>query len=487
MLTTFVMDPSVQPDSSSSNNSSKPFPEATNNKNNVNVPEDQKETNGDFFEKAMTQTVSSFDVHSSSELQFSSQSNDNISAAANRNKDACTPFLQTNISPNEEVKWRSPELTPSSPSATPQTSSPNSPSKSETITSNSNSYNIKGEKSQVRGQPLVDHSALSNSGTPNRSSVDTEIERLLTESHLEFFNSVPSHLWKNIKSTNGTAEFIPNISEDFLHISDDQQRRELKALRARIMKENEMIKDQNKNLFFDNQRLEKQNTLLQQRVAFLERKLSETEKIVASYRQQISEYISNIQHLKTEIFEAKKLDTKYTLALEEKLQMEVELELWKRKYFKAEDQLKILQQIVRDRDDEIERLSKQLEEKESTITKLASKLISLKQQLDSIEITLCKYVVKKLHKVFSNIDAHLLIVQQHGTGEIRLDIIANGRRVSHPFSQIQNINSSSKNDCRFSITYKDGQTDIFESPTRDDILKQLYEYLRNPKQNENKS
>lgn len=38
---------------------------------------------------------------------------------------------------------------------------------------------------------------------------------------------------------------------------------------------------------------------------------------------------------------------------------------------------------------------------------MAMKLISLKQQIDSVEVTLCKYVVKKLHKVFSSSDVQV--------------------------------------------------------------------------------
>jgi hypothetical protein len=87
----------------------------------------------------------------------------------------------------------------------------------------------------------------------------------------------------------------------------------------RITKENEIIKEQNRNLFLENQRLEKQNSILQQRISFLERKLVESDKTIASHRQQLSECLSKIQQLRNELSEAKKLDAKYTLAVQEKL------------------------------------------------------------------------------------------------------------------------------------------------------------------------
>jgi predicted nucleic acid-binding Zn-ribbon protein len=89
-----------------------------------------------------------------------------------------------------------------------------------------------------------------------------------------------------------------------------------------LTKENEIIKEQNKNLFLDTQRLEKQNFLLQQRVIFLERKLTEVENSLTSYRQKLSESNAKIKQLYSEIQEAKKLDAKYTLAVEEKLYTE---------------------------------------------------------------------------------------------------------------------------------------------------------------------
>jgi hypothetical protein len=51
-------------------------------------------------------------------------------------------------------------------------------------------------------------------------------------------------------------------------------------------------------------------------------------------------------------------------------------------------------------------------------------------------------------------NVQLAIIQQYGTGEIRLDVVVDGKRISHLFSQIQTINSFPRNEHRFSITYK---------------------------------
>lgn len=52
-------------------------------------------------------------------------------------------------------------------------------------------------------------------------------------------------------------------------------------------------------------------------------------------------------------------------------------------------------------------MTKDLQEKELTLSKMAMKLISLKQKIDSVESVLCKYFVKKLYKVFPSDDAQV--------------------------------------------------------------------------------
>lgn len=59
---------------------------------------------------------------------------------------------------------------------------------------------------------------------------------------------------------------------------------------------------------------------------------------------------------------------------------------------------------------EVAKMTKDLQEKEITLSKMAMKLISLKQKIDSVESVLCKYFVKKLYKVFPSDDAQVRLV-----------------------------------------------------------------------------
>eukprot|EP00029_Vermamoeba_vermiformis_P009631 TRINITY_DN4872_c0_g1_i1.p1 TRINITY_DN4872_c0_g1~~TRINITY_DN4872_c0_g1_i1.p1 ORF type:complete len:490 (+),score=95.70 TRINITY_DN4872_c0_g1_i1:50-1519(+) len=331
------------------------------------------------------------------------------------------------------------------------------------------------------GQRPRSYSATPN-GTSNSTNIpntartdsggsNSRVDSMLNSPVISTMNSVP----KNIMA--GQSDQPIGTGTEGVELAFDlKQRRELQSLKMKLTRENEHFREHNRQLSTANQRLEHDNTSLKNRILSLERKMHQYEETLIKQQQRLTDNSTKIVQLQQDKTEAKKLDRKYTLVCEEKVALEVELETWKRKHNRLNTDHQRLEMDLQQREYEVAKMTKDLQEKELTLSKMAMKLISLKQKIDSVESVLCKYFVKKLYKVFPSDDAQLSMTRNPSTQVVSLDILVNGKKVSHSLDAIQSVTIYPKSETRFSITYKDGQMDVFESTARDEILRQLQEF-----------
>jgi predicted nucleic acid-binding Zn-ribbon protein len=332
------------------------------------------------------------------------------------------------------------------------------------------------------GQRPRSYSATPSNGTSNSTNIpntartdsggsNSRVDSMLNSPVISTMNSLQKSIMPG-QSDQSTSTSTEGVELAF----DLKQRRELQSLKMKLTRENEHFREHNRQLSTANQRLEHDNGSLKNRILSLERKLHQYEETLIKQQQRLTDNSTKITQLQQDKNEAKKLDRKYSLVCEEKVSLEVDLETWKRKYNRLNTDHQRLEIDLQQREYEVAKMTKDLQEKELTLSKMAMKLISLKQKIDSVESVLCKYFVKKLYKVFPSDDAQLSMTRNPSTQVVSLDILVNGKKVSHSLDSIQSVTIYPKSETRFSVTYKDGQMDVFESTARDEILRQLQDF-----------
>jgi len=238
-----------------------------------------------------------------------------------------------------------------------------------------------------------------------------------------------------------------------------------------------------KDVYDDLQRRHKQleDNFLQQRIHSLatEQKLESADMFIEKIKQRLKEKISKVKALIQEKNQSSKLNTKYTLVCQEKIKLEVEIELWKKKLNTLTTECDKLHEGIKEKDEQLFNLSKENRNKDDTISKMAQKLINLKNRIDTVETQLCKYFVKKISKFFYlNADATLVVTKAPATSELSLDVFTNGKRINHPFDTIKSILKHTDSDTRFTVLYTNDRSDVFESQVRSEVLSSLQKWYK---------
>jgi len=160
---------------------------------------------------------------------------------------------------------------------------------------------------------------------------------------------------------------------------------------------------------------------------------------------------------------------------EEKLNQEVELELWKKKYSVLQQEQEQANQILSRKDWEIEQLKSALMAKNEANYKMALKLLDYKTKVNTVQLQLRKYSVKKIYKFYANADVEITLLKNPANGVLSIDVAERGKHLDRAVKSIQRINGMEN---RFIIYYTDGAYDTFESVICHDIVDSINEFLQ---------
>lgn len=161
----------------------------------------------------------------------------------------------------------------------------------------------------------------------------------------------------------------------------------------------------------------------------------------------------------------------------EKISLAVELSTLQRAHqasLESEDllkkQLEKLELVLKGRDSEVS-------EKNETMAKMAEKLMELKMQLQAIVPHLCKFSVSTVVRFGKPVVVSIGVLKPNAERQRELEIVTAGKRVTHPASFVVSIAASATNKDRFMVTYRNGNTDTFDSNRRTEVVSSLNQQL----------
>lgn len=240
----------------------------------------------------------------------------------------------------------------------------------------------------------------------------------------------------------------------------------------RLEKESTSLKEQlyeyknkNNHLQCDYTKLQKENQQLYEDI--------ETMKNLVDDLKLWSKEKSN--RIKELLFEQKgfiRKNRKYYDVLEEKLSLQTNLESKEVQCVKLENANKKLILENSQLAERVAKLENQVKEKTTTIDAMAHKLIDLKNKAKKATLYLCKYSVKRVYRFYSNQDAVLYVMKEREeTGGSRtLTIDTGGKITDHMAETVLSVLNVPGSTSRFTISYKNGSSDTFETPLRDEVV-----------------
>lgn len=100
--------------------------------------------------------------------------------------------------------------------------------------------------------------------------------------------------------------------------------------------------------------------------------------------------------------------------------------------------------------EEITFLRNQLKDKDESNYKMALKLIDYQTKVSNVELQLRKFTVKKIYKLYPNVDVEIILTKNPANGVISLDVVERGRHTSKVLKSVQVVQGFPN---RFSAIY----------------------------------
>ena len=120
------------------------------------------------------------------------------------------------------------------------------------------------------------------------------------------------------------------------------------------------------------------------------------------------------------------------------------------------------------REERIETLTRELADKDETVSKMVRAVIKYKNRLATIELEAAKFVVEKVYQFYPNSTAQvpsialiflihfvkLLVIQNPTTKAVHFDLVVNGKRHAYSVDDIVSIGPIKSDKYKFSFTMK---------------------------------
>jgi len=123
----------------------------------------------------------------------------------------------------------------------------------------------------------------------------------------------------------------------------------------------------------------------------------------------------------------------------EKLKQDVEIEVWRRKYLELQQQQLERDELIKKKDEDIQFLRSELEIKNDENYKMALKLLDYKSKVSSVELQLRKWPVKKIHKLYSNVDVEIVLTKNPSNGVLSIDVLDRGKHNPRPLKAVEGV------------------------------------------------
>jgi hypothetical protein len=162
--------------------------------------------------------------------------------------------------------------------------------------------------------------------------------------------------------------------------------------------------------------------------------------------------------------------------MNEKLQQDVEMEVWRRKISALQGQIEDQRRAIEAGEGEVKRLAGELQAKNDQNYKMGVKLLELNSKVCNVELQLRKIAVRKINRLMPNSPAELTITKNPANKALGMDVCEKG--VKHSGHTLKSVQMSQGSTTRFTITYGDGSYDTFEhDQMAADIVRDIKEML----------
>ncbi len=284
-------------------------------------------------------------------------------------------------------------------------------------------------------------STASPTNTANNASTGQSMNsKSLLNTLSNFGKKVPT---KGLKEKNDTLQQQMDVKTEHiarLRSEIEDKSAQMESLNSKISQRNQMLEEMKNSMKTLQERLkvmedesEKQNTQMAN-LQNSRNKIEREQKIQSNRIQELEQENTNLKSIVEELKETKQL-------LEEEVQ------------------LKIL-----------------------TLDKMARQLIEMKDQLETVNLQLRTFSVKKIITggVFSStskVDSQLILQKHPSSGLLMLDIMTNGKHSLFSVQSIEEIGSDTHDTKRFYIKIF-GKLEAFESDDREEVLTALNDFMK---------
>jgi len=156
------------------------------------------------------------------------------------------------------------------------------------------------------------------------------------------------------------------------------------------------------------------------------------------------------------------------------LKQDVEMEVWRRKLAVLQEEQIQREKLLNEKIEEIGHLNVELRATSESNYQMALKLLDYQTKVSSVELQLRKFQVKRIYKLYPNVDAEIVLTKNPANSMYSLDVVERGRHYSRPLKQAQLVSGMEN---RFTVTYADGTFDTFESELYNEIVATIQEIM----------
>jgi hypothetical protein len=213
------------------------------------------------------------------------------------------------------------------------------------------------------------------------------------------------------------------------------------------------------------------------RSEFLLSQLIESQTSLDMLRDQVREKNRRILQLTEQNRSVESLKEALNASNAEKISLQVELSTLQRAHQSTLESEASLKQRLEKLEGLLKSKDSEAAEKDSTMAVMAEKLMSMKMQLQAIVPHLCKFSVSTVVRFGKSVVVSIGILKPNAERQRELEIVTAGKRVTHPASFVVSIASSATHKDRFMVTYRNGNTDLFDSNRRAEVVQSLNDLL----------
>lgn len=258
--------------------------------------------------------------------------------------------------------------------------------------------------------------------------------------------------WKEIELEQDKIDYLIQENKDLNNIKDEMQ---IKF--TQLTYDYSKVEEINKALLADIDRL---NSL------------------VIKLKNSIIKRDEKLNTLTNELNEMEIQNKQYYTTLQEKINLQLKSESMKKLGNKLLNNLKSSQKenhILKIKDEEYQR---QLIKKQREFNDMKSKYIDLKKKTDNLRLYLCKFYVKRIRKIFSNEDCILYVMKGKKDKKDKIFIIeVYNKKLEYDIEKLKSITVTKGFLERFNVIFQNGSVETFESPFRDEIVREIQQYL----------